>query len=237
MLIGDLERLQKKIEQKRNDKRKDKHENGEIIPKDFRVRTVYENPYIVKINNLITDSEIAELLLMARYKFEPSNLIVDGKLVYNTDQRKSSTAYIFRDGLPDVYSEPVEQFIKRILYLTGAKRSQLEIMAVKYKKGEYFDKHVDYLNSDEVGEVDNAGNRIATFFVYLNTLEKTDGGETEFTKLGLKSRPKKGDALFWYNEDPKTKKMIPETQHRGRPVLNSDTVKFGLNVWIRSHSF
>lgn len=215
---------------------KDKDKNHKLS-KDFSARVVYENPYIVKINNLLDDDEISELLLMARYKFEPSNLIVDGKLVYNTDQRRSSTAYIFKDGLPDRYSKPVEKFIKKILYLTGAKRNQLEIMAVKYKKGEYFDKHVDYLNSDEIGEIDNAGNRIATFFIYLNTLQKTDGGETEFTKIGLKSRPKKGDALFWYNQNIETGKMIPETQHRGLPVLNDNVIKFGLNVWIRSHSF
>ena len=163
-------------------------------------------------------------------------MVVDGELVINNRQRNSSTAYIFRDGMPDKYSKNVKHMIQKICYLAKCDRSQLEIMAVRYKKGEYFGSHVDYFDDDEIGLLDDAGQRIATFFVYLNTLEKEDGGETEFTKLGIKSRPKKGDAIFFLNRDSDTLQMVPETEHQGNAVL-TDTVKFGLNVWLRSGSF
>jgi len=208
----------------------------EKFPKGFKARVINKDPYIVKINNLIEDDVIAALLSMAKNKFERSSVIVDGQLIYNDKQRNSSTAYIFTDGLPDKYPEPIERLIKRLRYLTGSKRNEMEVMAVRYKKGEFFGKHVDYLDKEEVGQLDKAGNRITTFFIYLNTLEKEDGGETEFTKLGLKSRPKKGDALFWYNRDPKTLKYLPLTEHQGRPVL-TDTIKVAINVWQRSEPF
>ena len=219
--IDDLERLQAK--------------ERKYLLKNFKARKINSLPYIVKINNLISDDEIEELLSMAKNMFERSNIVVNGELVYNST-RTSSTAYIFRDGLPDRYSKTIERMIKRVCYLLNCDRSELEIMAVRYKKGEKFNKHVDYFDDHELGKLDNAGNRVSTFFVYLNSLEKEDGGETHFTKLGLKSRPKKGDALFWYNKDFETGEYLPTTEHEGKPVL-TNKLKYGLNVWRRSPGF
>lgn len=219
--IDNLEKLQSK--------------HRKYLLKNFKARKINSDPYIVKINNLLSDEEIEELLNLTKGKFEKSNIMVDGKLVYSTT-RTSSTAYLFEDGLPDKYSEIVEKIIKRIRFLVHCERSQLEIMAVKYKKGEQFGKHVDYFDENEIGVLDKGGQRIATFFIYLNTLPADAGGETEFTKLGIKSKPKKGDSIFWYNQDFKTGEMLPMTEHRGNPVL-TDTVKYGLNVWLRNKSF
>ena len=200
--------------------------------KNFKAREINSYPYVVKINKLLRDEEIEELLQLSKGNFEKSNIMIDGELIYNK-QRTSSTAYLFEDGMPDKYSKNIERLIKRICYLMNCERSQLEIMCVRYKKGEYFGKHVDYFQEHEI---DSSGQRIATFFVYLNTIDKGDGGETEFTKLGIKSRPKKGDAVFWYNKNFKTGEMIPETEHQGNPVTG-DIMKYGLNIWIRDKSF
>ena len=204
------------------------------VDEKYKARVISDYPYIVKINNFLTTQEIEEILALCKGKFEKSNMVVDGELVVNKNQRNSSTAYIFRDGMPDKYSKNVEHMIQRICYLVKCDRSQLEIMAVRYKKGEYFGSHVDYFDDDEIGLLDDAGQRVATFFVYLNTLEKEDGGETEFTKLGIKSRPKRGDAVFFLNQQEG--RMVPETEHQGNPVL-TDTVKLGLNIWLRSNRF
>jgi len=213
------------------DKIKDKY-----VHKDFKIRKINDYPYIAKINNLLGKREINELLKMAKGKFEKSNVVINGELVYNKRQRTSSTAYLFEDGMPDKYSENIERLIKRICHLMRCKRSQIEMMCVRYKKGEQFGKHVDYFKEEDIGKLDKGGQRIATFFVYLNSLEKGEGGETEFTQLGVKSTPGKGDAVFWFNKNFQTGEMIPETEHRGNPVL-ANTVKYGLNIWIRSKSF
>lgn len=200
--------------------------------KNFKAREINSYPYVVKINKLLRDEEIEELLQLSKGNFEKSNIMIDGELIYNK-QRTSSTAYLFEDGMPGKYSKNIERLVKRICYLMNCKRSQLEIMCVRYKKGEYFGKHVDYFQEHEI---DSSGQRIATFFVYLNTIDKGDGGETEFTKLKIKSRPKKGDSVFWYNKNFKTGEMIPETEHQGNPVTG-DIMKYGLNIWIRDKSF
>lgn len=200
--------------------------------KNFKAREINSYPYVVKINKLLRDEEIEELLQLSKGNFEKSNIMIDGELIYNK-QRTSSTAYLFEDGMHGKYSKNIERLVKRICYLMNCKRSQLEIMCVRYKKGEYFGKHVDYFQEHEI---DSSGQRIATFFVYLNTIDKGDGGETEFTKLKIKSRPKKGDSVFWYNKNFKTGEMIPETEHQGNPVTG-DIMKYGLNIWIRDKSF
>ena len=218
----DLERLQSK--------------KRDVLLDDFKARVINEEPYIVKIKNLISDREIEEILKLAKGRFERSNIAVDGELVYSTT-RNSSTAYIFRDGMPDRENKYIERFVDRITYLTGCKRNQLEVMCVRYKKGQKFDEHVDYFDDNELGAFDVAGQRIFTFFIYLNTLEKEDGGTTEFTKLGLISKPIKGDSLFWINKDVKTGEMKSMTEHKGNPVLKEGVVKYGLNLWIRSSGF
>jgi prolyl 4-hydroxylase len=206
------------------------------LPSEMKIRVLNEYPYVVKINNLLTEGEIEEILQLAKGKFEKSNIVVNGELVYNTRQRNSSTAYLFKDGMPDKYSKRIERIIKKICYLTSCERSQLEIMCVRYRQGEYFGKHVDYFDEHEVDKLDSGGNRLCTFFVYLNTLQKEDGGETEFTKLGIKSRPKKGDAIFFINQNLETGEMIPETEHQGNPVL-TEKVKYGINIWTRTKPF
>ena len=220
--INNLERLQSKP-------RKSLH-------KDFRARILNKDPYIVKIKNLLSDAEVEELLNMTKGKFKKSNVVIDGELTY-TSNRTSSTAYLFRDGMPDEYSRNIEKIIERICYLVNCNRTQLEVMAVRYKYQQKFGSHVDYFNDDEIGKIDNGGQRIATFFVYLNTLHEGEGGTTEFMQLGLRSKPRKGDAVYFCNKNRKTGKMDPRTEHAGNPVEKEGVIKYGLNIWIRDPGF
>lgn len=208
------------------------------IPLGFDAEKVNNNPYIVSIENFVTDEEVDELIEIAEYNgFERSNLVVDGELVYN-DYRTSETSYLLQDGLPEKYSPAIEKLIQRICYLMRCERSQIEgLMMVRYPAGyeAYFWDHVDYFEPHEINVLDDAENRAATFFVYLNTRpEYAKGGETEFPELGLKALPIKNSATFWWNKDRKGD-MIPATKHRGNPV--EGWTKYGLNIWIREGSF
>lgn len=221
-MINNLERLQSK--------------SRRSLIKGFKARKIHDNPYIVKIKNFVSDEEIDELMRLAKGKFERSNIVLNGQLRYD-DMRTSSTAYLMQDGLPDNYGI-LENLIERVQYLTNCKREEIEgMMAVRYKYGEKFDAHVDYFGKDEIGKLDNGGQRIGTFFIYLNSLSSDEGGETEFTKLGIKSKPRKGDAIFFWDRDPKTKEMLPLTEHRGNPVTKKGTIKYGANLWVRSSAF
>lgn len=220
--IDNLERLQSKP-------RKSLH-------KDFKARVLSDDPYIVKIKNLLSDDEVEELLEMTKGKFKKSNVVIDGELTYSSN-RTSSTAYLFKDGMPDQYSRNIEKIIERICYLVNCERSQLEVMAVRYKYKQKFGSHVDYFNDDEIGKLDNGGQRIGTFFVYLNTLHEGEGGTTEFIQQGIHSKPRKGDCVFFWDKNRITGKMDPRTEHAGNPVEKEGVIKYGLNIWIRSDGF
>lgn len=215
--INDMERINKS--------------KRDYMPEGFKARVINEEPYIVKIKNFLTNEEADELIDLAYESgFERSNMVIDNELVIDNN-RTSQTAYLLDDGCPYTYSDNIENLIKRVCYLLRCKRSQIEgLMCVKYKGGEYFETHVDFFSSDDSKLLDDGGNRIFTFFVYLNTLEKGEGGQTEFPELGVRSRPIKTDAVGWFNEV--RGEMQRDTLHRGLPPKNG-AVKYGLNIWIR----
>jgi len=207
----------------------------EYIPKDFRVKIINKDPYIVKIKNFLTSREVKELVKLAEKNgFERSNIVIDNKLIYD-EMRTSKTSYLLEDGCPYKYSKNIENLIKRICYLMDCKREQIEgLMCVKYEGGEYFETHVDFFSTDDVDLLEDAGNRIFTFFAYLNNVDRGEGGETEFPQLEIKSRPVKGDAIGWWNFVRGEKKR--NTLHRGLPPTEGH-IKYGLNIWIREKSF
>jgi prolyl 4-hydroxylase len=75
---------------------------------------------------------------------------------------------------------------------------------------------------------------VLTFFLYLSDVE--EGGETVFTELGIKVKPKKGRALLWpsvLDADPES--QDPRTLHAAAPVVAG--TKYAANAWIRMYDF
>lgn len=207
---------------------------NKLFPRGFKAREIHSKPYIVKIKNIITNDEIKAILSLANGKFNRSEIVVGGEMVYS-DTRTSSTAFLTDDGHYGYYDHHIYRFLKRICYIVGCKRSQIEsLMCVKYTEGQEFDDHKDYFEHENM--YDEEGNRMATFFVYLNTLEPGQGGETEFPLLNVKSRPMKGNAVFWWNMTRKGR-LLRKTLHRGNPVKGKNVIKLGLNVWIRQNEW
>jgi hypothetical protein len=92
---------------------------------------------------------------------------------------------------------------------------------VRYKPGQQFKPHFD-------SGLDFAMHKCLrefSFFAYLNTMTAEAGGETEFTKLGVKFTPKAGDALFWRNHKDRSSPHFLDGEHAGRPPLNG--IKYG----------
>jgi prolyl 4-hydroxylase len=100
-----------------------------------------------------------------------------------------------------------------------------------YYVGQEFKRHLDYLEPDNPRhreQLQAHGQRIATFLIYLN--EDFEGGETEFSQIGLRYRGKTGDAIFWANCDMEGR-PDPMTLHAGLPPLSGE--KWILSQWIR----
>lgn len=78
------------------------------------------------------------------------------------------------------------------------------------------------------------GVRILTFFLYLSDVE--EGGETDFPRMNVKVKPKKGRAVLWpsvLNDAPM--QQDPRTHHAALPVVKG--LKYAANHWIHSHNF
>jgi len=208
--------------------------DAELFPTGFDTSIIHQKPYIVKLKNFLTNEEIDTVIQMADGKFNRSTIVVDDKLVHSST-RTSVTAFITPCGHRGKSNSEIENVLKKVCHLAGCTRKQVEgIMVVKYNKGDQYYNHHDYFFPEHVDVLRNGGQRIATFFCYLNDLEENVGGETEFPDIGVKSSPEKGSALFWWNAKP-SGEAIEETLHRGNPVKSGQ--KLGLNIWIRENGW
>lgn len=202
-----------------------------LFPEGFGGKVIYTLPYVVKLKHLLTEDECAYLVELSRDKYERSTMIIDGKITHNT-RRTSQTAIITGNGCLDALEDDVLcNIIRRVCLLMDCVPQQIEgLMVVKYEEGEEFMDHWDYFEEGkDTIALEDGGQRIATFFVWLNDMEEEDGGATVFDEIGLKCIPEMGSALFWWNQYGDN--VIPETRHSGSKVIKG--TKYGLNVWIR----
>jgi len=122
---------------------------------------------------------------------------------------------------------------QRIANSMGVPILNLERFSVfRYLPGQRFTRHVDYLDPalpQFAQEVATAGQRVATFLVYLN--EGFEEGETRFLLLGRKLRGGLGDAVFFHNID---QAGAPDrmTLHEGAPPVGGE--KWLLSQFIRN---
>ncbi len=212
--------------------------NRDRFPKGFKPTVVNKDPYIVNLRRLLNTDEVKTVLGMAEGKFNRSEIVVDGETITSTT-RTSHTAFITDNGNYGKYSRAIDNILKKVCYLVGCERSQVEsLMVVRYRPGQQYYNHHDYFEPEDMTPEDPT-QRIATFFCYLNDLDDGEGGETEFPKIikrgeTLKVKPRKGTAAFWWDVDRKGV-PIKKTLHRGNPPKSQ--TKYGLNIWIRSAPF
>ena len=111
----------------------------------------------------------------------------------------------------------------RLASAIGAPMAMLEAANVlHYAVGEKFDEHYDFIDplSPSHGRlVAEGGQRVATCIIYLN--DDYEGGETEFTVLGLSNKGVRGDAVVFLSALPDG---TPDRRsaHAGRPPTNGE---------------
>lgn len=121
----------------------------------------------------------------------------------------------------------------RISAAVGIPAAMMEAFAVlHYAVGEEASEHYDFLDPavpSYAGQIARMGQRVATCLLYLN--DGYEGGETEFTSLGLRHRGGTGDALIFFNADADAV-PDPRTAHAGRPPTSGE--KWVLSQFIRN---
>jgi prolyl 4-hydroxylase len=95
------------------------------------------------------------------------------------------------------------------------------LQVLRYLPGQQYHPHLDALPRED-------NQRVLTMLVYLN--EGYQGGETYFTRGGLRFAAKRGDALLFRNAEPGSP-PDPNAEHAGLPVISGE--KFIASRWIR----
>ena len=135
-------------------------------------------------------------------------------------------------GLADVELLDVVLQAKMSL-ASGVPMNQMEAPAVlHYAAGEEASDHFDFVNPDipdYAQEIARNGQRIMTFLVYLN--EDYEGGETDFPKLGICNKGRRGQGIYFVNAHTD---MQPDRRmlHAGRAPTRGE--KWLVSQFIRS---
>lgn len=130
-------------------------------------------------------------------------------------------------------SDVVVRLIKaRIAAALGAPVvNQEDSNILHYDVGQVFKPHYDFLDPSMPGnvkEIGLAGQRVATFLIYLN--DDFEGGETAFPELNWSFKGGKGDALLFWNVSPDGA-IEPKLLHAGCPPTRGE--KWLFSQWVR----
>lgn len=201
----------------------------------IRVTRLTNKHPVYLIENFLTADECDFIIKFGEPKLQPSTAIENDKLVIAT-YRTSWTAFITEGGKPS--SETVLKNIQqRASAFSWYPIQHLEAFNLtRYRYGEKYVEHVDYFDKNHTQTAGKAGQRVCTFFVYLNDVPEDAGGCTEFTKLGIKVHPKKGNSVFWLNTSFDGT-PFDVTSHLGEVIKSDGVTKYGMNIWVRQNAF
>jgi FkbH-like protein len=134
-------------------------------------------------------------------------------------------------NLSSVYNPFVRDIDDRICRTIGIDVSYSEGIQGQYQPADQeFKAHTDNFEQNQLASADTQGQHTYTFMVYLTDVE--EGGETDFEKLGVAIKPKRGQALIWNNLDAQGMPN-PNTLHHVRPVVRGSQCI--ITQWFRAN--
>ncbi|MEL7190432.1 MAG: 2OG-Fe(II) oxygenase, partial [Pseudomonadota bacterium] len=159
-------------------------------PGAYRVET--DKADMFAIGDFLSKAECERLRIMIDLVARPSSLHEQG---YDSGFRTSYSGDLDRE---DSF---VKGLSRRIDDLLGVNPVIGEaIQGQRYMPGQQFKPHNDWFYTTEKyweGERKRGGQRSWTTMAFLNEVE--EGGETHFTKVGIKIVPKPGVLMIWNN--------------------------------------
>lgn len=195
----------------------------------------FDDYEVLEIENLLSAKECDEIINFTTNKgMEQSTIFgenVNDGLKINTDYRNSLTTWIKDEELP--LANKISEISVDITKLPKINQEFLQV--VKYDEGGTFKPHYDAcLISKEYCDKMNgsAGERRSTLLIYLN--DDFEGGETEFVKLNLKIKPKKGKAILFWSTD-ENGNLFEKSLHTGHIVKNGN--KWIATKWSHNNSY
>lgn len=211
----------------------------------------YDENKIYEFRNFLKKSECKDIIKFSKSKVEDSMVVCkDGKDCLD-DYRTSKSTFI-KDN--DLYvADLISKKLEKLLCIN--KNNFEELQVVYYKPGKQYKEHWDACISEDVTDCDNlvkkAGQRYATFLIYLNDV--SEGGETCFPKLDKddniinesdkqlctnphtkKIKPEQGKGILFFNLEKNGIDHKDIAMHAGLPPIKGE--KWLCNKWIRTRS-
>nr|XP_033803422.1 prolyl 4-hydroxylase subunit alpha-3 [Geotrypetes seraphini] len=199
-----------------------------LILQPMKKEIVSHHPYVVLYQDFLSDLEATRIKELAAPWLQRSVVASEEKQVA-AEYRISKSAWLKNTADPLIRKLDI-----RIAALTGL-NLQLpyaeHLQVVNYGIGGHYEPHFDHATSRKSPLYRmNAGNRVATFMIYLSSVEA--GGSTAFIYANFSVPVLKNAALFWWNLH-RNGEGNEETLHAGCPVLIGD--KWVANKWIHEH--
>jgi prolyl 4-hydroxylase len=219
---------------------------SEFVAQPFQMLSWYPRMYLFP--RFLSPEQAQHVVELAKARLAPSVLAFKkGDTQDNTkDVRTSSGTFISRfEDKAGVLAHVEDKIAK----LTGLPVSHGEPFNVlRYDHGQHYDSHYDVFSPEEYGP--QSSQRLATVLFYLTDVE--EGGETVFPlegkdglsrlatinykscDMGLKYKPKAGDALLFWSIHPNGT-FDKHALHGGCAVVKGQ--KWVATKWIRDKCF
>lgn len=192
----------------------------------MKLKQIYnQEPLIFTIDDYLSDLECKHI--MTYMTCMGHGLVTSDHTFVKDNARKCEVRWVSHDS-SNVLNNIAKRIANTVYKAIGTAE---DFQLVKYVKGGEFKSHFDGWHHNDTAESNNnleRGQRIVTCICYLNDVN--EGGETEFTNLNLKIKPKKGRVLVFYNVKKDTNMLHPLSEHCGCPVIDS---KYIVNLWFR----
>jgi prolyl 4-hydroxylase len=186
-------------------------------------RPLSERPEASTFERLLTPEECAYVIDRARPLLQPSVIVDPSTGQMRPHPVRTSEGAAFPWASEDLVISAIN---RRIASASGTAVDQGEpLQVLRYSPGQEYRPHFDALPAGE-------NQRIVTVLVYLNA--GYEGGETEFSRTGVRFAGGTGDALLFRNALPNG---APDemSQHAGLPVRSGE--KLIATRWIRERRF
>lgn len=176
-----------------------------------------ERPFVRLFRQALTVAECRYLLDTAAPSYRPST-VYDSQRRLVRDPIRTSDCSTIHWLIEDPAIHALNRRLARVSATAVEDGEAGEVL--RYGAGQEYRPHLDFVRASD-------NQRVMTALVYLN--DEYAGGETEFTKTGLRVRGQVGDVLVFANALP-DRSADPLSEHAGRPVTQG--TKFIYSRWI-----
>jgi len=195
--------------------------------REVKVLTRVEKPFILHLDNILSDEECDELVTLSRDRLKPSTVIDPntGEVKAATGRTSKGTYYAINEN--SLISK-IEARISEVTNFPVENGEGLQVL--NYDIGEEYRPHFDYFPPNKVDH-SKGGQRVGTLLFYLNDVRS--GGETVFPNAGISIVPKKGTAVYFHYGNSQNQ-VDRRSLHASVPVLEGE--KWVATKWIRQAS-